>query len=102
MSSSGGPERRLTSDGGNAGPTWSPDGRSLAFWHTGSNDTVDTIAAGGGRRRSLHAGMQPAWSPDGRTIAFASYGGVWTMRPDGSSARVLVRNAFLPAWQASR
>jgi Tol biopolymer transport system component len=90
----GGRLRRLTNDGGNAGPTW-----AIAFWHAGTNDTVQTIGAGGRGRRSLHAGMQPAWSPDGGKIAFASYGGVWTMRPDGSRPSLLVRNAFLPAWQ---
>jgi Tol biopolymer transport system component len=94
--------RRLTFDGANAGPTWSPDGKRIAFWHTGANDTVQTIAANGTGRRSLHQGMQPAWSPDGTSIAFASYGGVWTMRPDGTRGRLLVRNGFLPAWQPAR
>ena len=96
---SGGAERRLTSDGGNAGPSWSPAGNALAFWHASlSTIAVETIGAGGAHRRKLAAGMQPAWSPDGAQIAYAGNGGVWSMRPDGSRKRLLVRDAFMPAW----
>jgi Tol biopolymer transport system component len=91
--------RRLTTDGDNAGPTWAPSGKALAFWHMGANDTVERVNADGTGRRSLHAGMQPAWSPDGKKIAFASNGGVWTMSSAASGAKLVVRNAFLPAWQ---
>ena len=96
---SGGTERRLTSDGGNAGPSWAPSGKTIAFWH---GYTVATIGSNGSGRRSLAAGMQPAWSPDGKLIAYAGDGGVWVMRPNGSGRRLLVRDAFLPAWQPRR
>jgi Tol biopolymer transport system component len=96
---SSGTERRVTSDGGNAGPSWSPAANALAFWHTTSGAiAVETIGAGGAHRRKLAAGMQPAWSPDGAQIAYAGDGGIWSMRANGSRKRLLVRNAFMPAW----
>jgi Tol biopolymer transport system component len=40
----------------------------------------------------------PVPSPDGLHIAFERDDAVWVMRPDGSSQRVLARNAIEPAW----
>ena len=53
-------------------PTWSPDGRRLAF---GCNTGICTIGLDGSDRRQLAAAAcvgdrGPAWSPDGRRIAF--------------------------------
>ncbi|MEO6063469.1 MAG: hypothetical protein ABIQ99_16170, partial [Thermoflexales bacterium] len=51
-----------------------------------------------------HAGM--TWSPDGRWISFVRTNlrtinpipEVWLIRPDGSGARSVARDATLPAW----
>jgi Tol biopolymer transport system component len=59
-------------EGRDAFPTWSPDGRRIAF-ATKSWDghwSVSTIGIDGRHRRFLARGSSPAWSPDGRLIAY--------------------------------
>ncbi|HTD69615.1 MAG TPA: basic secretory protein-like protein [Gemmatimonadales bacterium] len=58
-------------------PTWSPDGRAIAFSALagGVSDLfVYDLGAGALRRvtADAFADLQPAWSPDGRTIAFVT------------------------------
>ena len=65
-------------------PTWSPDGKSIAFSATVGGDTDLFIydltprqgsgEAGALRRvtSDLFADLQPAWAPDGETIAFVT------------------------------
>jgi hypothetical protein len=58
-------------------PTWSPDGRSIAFsaMKAGVSDLyVADLATGGSRQLTddAYADLQPAWSPDGQTIAFTT------------------------------
>ena len=58
-------------------PTWSPDGRRIAF--TGMVGGYDDLFIYDLDAKSLHrvtndafAELQPAWSPDGKTIAFST------------------------------
>ena len=58
-------------------PTWSPDGRSVAFSAVVSGFTdlyVYELAAGKLTRltNDAYADLQPAWSPDGKSLAFVS------------------------------
>jgi TolB protein len=85
-----------------ASPSWSPDGRKLAFanrlgvaaglCHRAGpcNDEIFVINADGSGLRRLTrnaaADGHPAWSPDGKKIAFLS-------RRDGTGADVFVMNA---------
>ena len=64
--------RRLTTSYGDSFPSWSPDGRAIAY-ATGQGDLA-LVPVSGGASRPLTAGpaydRAPAWSPDGRSIAF--------------------------------
>jgi hypothetical protein len=66
---------RLTFDGGNHQPSWSPDGLKIAFARTrgGVSDLYVMAASGSGALRwTQGVGFvgSPAWSPDGTKIAF--------------------------------
>jgi Tol biopolymer transport system component len=103
--------RRLTTDpAADFDPTWSPDGRRIAYRHETMGDSTAEIyvmAGNGAHRRNLtrrpgqdHA---PAWSPDGK-IAFASvrHGflpAIWVMNADGSHQKRLSNvDGEYPAW----
>ena len=95
-------------------PTWSPDGRHIAFTsHRDGSSDIWTVAADGSELRNLTADepsldTTPTWSPDGELIAFGSTrgsssvvgGDIYVMRPDGSEVRRLTSDdgAFAPAW----
>ncbi len=58
-------------------PSWSPDGRTIAFaaLDGGSTDLYVYVLATNELRRlthDLYGDLQPAWSPDGRAIAFVT------------------------------
>ena len=73
--------RQLTTMGGtNSAPTWSPDGRQLAFTHEDSLSSLDVLYVVQADGSDPHLILQmpseiwsPAWSPDGTLIAFDSW-----------------------------
>jgi dipeptidyl aminopeptidase/acylaminoacyl peptidase len=86
----GGIPRQLTTDGGSS-PSWSPNGRSLAFVRSGRIWTVRANGSGE-RRLATQPAATPAWSPDGRYVAFVrpsgwmdrlGMGGIWVVRANG-------------------
>jgi TolB protein len=98
-------------------PSWSPDGRGIAFASTraGNLDLYLMNARGGSLRRLLSLPgdqRQPVWSPDGHTIAFVSRGAdrnekgwrpdqLFLVNADGSGLRQLTHvesGAADPAW----
>ena len=106
--------RNLTPGGGWAGsgqPSWSSDGRRIAFARPSGIWVMD----GGGRSKrrlaSTEAGDSvPDWSPDGRRIAFVrrlepgrdSSSEIYVMNPDGTGVTRLTHNGVgegAPAWQ---
>jgi hypothetical protein len=83
-------------------PTWSPDGRSIAFdssagyssYLDGDGSSVFIMNDDSTDRRHLVYGWYPAWSP-GPLIAFHGSGGIEALGADGSGRRVVVPGAFL-------
>jgi Tol biopolymer transport system component len=98
-------------------PSWSPDGRHIAFVQgDGEGDggvvagRVCVVAATGGTPRCLTAGpgdTVPDWSPDGRWVAFersvgcaggSCRGAVFVVRANGTGLRRVLSDASQPAW----
>jgi polyisoprenoid-binding protein YceI len=91
--------RRLGDDDGfQMQPTWSPDGRRIAFSRAEPDPnapppSINLIRADGADRKQLSLGGMPDWSPDGRRIAFLSEAGavgagkISVIGADGSAAR---------------
>lgn len=89
-------------------PTWSPDGRFIAYHHY-NPDADDTTYPTGlyildletGTKEQLIAGpaFNPDWGPDGEWIVFDS-GDIFKIRPDGSDLIQITNHgsAFFPRW----
>ncbi|MGC1119611.1 MAG: hypothetical protein WBA22_00835 [Candidatus Methanofastidiosia archaeon] len=83
-------------------PSWSPDGKKIAFQSSREgNDCIYAMNADGTNVRRLTDGIppdkQPSWSPDGTHIAYASFAGesfeIFAMGADGSNKT----NEFVPS-----
>jgi len=107
MNADGSGKRNLTRDRANDDyPTWSPDGRRIAFLRvTGSyrhhGYHLYAVNADGSGLRNLGRIAGPAlfssqlvWSPDGRTIYFGRY----LVSTDGSGARKLPYIPWTAVW----
>jgi Tol biopolymer transport system component len=111
MNADGSGQHRVPNTVGGEYPTWSPDGKRIAF---NSNMTgghvMYVVDVDGSNLVDLDAvgeGWQVDWSPDGSSIIFASerdqteagYDDIYVMRPDGSDVRRLTDvKAYTPAW----
>jgi TolB protein len=110
MNADGSGQHRVPHTDGGEYPSWSPDGKRIAFNSNLSGDHLMYIVDVDGSHvvdlSRVGEGWQVDWSPDGRSILFTShrdhpdnYTDVYEMRPDGSAVRRLTHNrAYTPAW----
>ncbi|ABI65972.1 amidohydrolase [Maricaulis maris MCS10] len=98
----GGEPRRLTRDDGTRRemmPTWSADGRTIAFatWDDDALGSIRTISVRGGRERVLTSQpghyRNPRFSPDGETVVFEKGSGGYLTAPEWSENEGVYRVA---------
>src|SRR5204862_126334 len=110
MNANGTKKRPLTSTGSwNVHPTWSPDGKKIAYAakRSGEDDVYVLDLRTHRERRVARAAESPSWSPDGRWIAYDGYGpdsiatDICLVRPDGKGRKQLTHTLSdnrAPAW----
>ena len=108
-------QRRVTVNRSlNINPTWSPDGRSLAYtsYRRGAPDIFISMIYQGTIENPLHSkgeeNFLPVWSPDGTKIAFQSNrdgnAEIYVMNRDGSGIRRITTHPAsdaTPTWSPS-
>jgi Tol biopolymer transport system component len=77
-------------------PSWSPDGKHIAF---DDGTRIGIVGRNGGTTRFITAGTYPAWSLDGTTIAYMRLNSVWLVQADGRRPHLVAKNASDPAWR---
>jgi Tol biopolymer transport system component len=116
MSPGGSGQLRLTKNPGiDTTPSWSPDGKKIAFSRaigsptgligTPQISTMNADGTGASQLTSAGENTTPAWSPDGTKIAFTSTRDgrpqIYVMSPDGSGQLRLTKNLGIdttPSW----
>jgi dipeptidyl aminopeptidase/acylaminoacyl peptidase len=113
VNADGSDNRQLTRSGAGFDfkPTWSPDGKQLAFQTTrgarppSGETNIFVINADGSGARQLttpsnfrYGGSSPDWSPDGTRIAFGSPRGLALIDPSGGPVTLVGVPGDAPSW----
>ena len=85
-------------------PSWSPDGKHIAWSRAPGSDALFRLYVMGSNHRNARRldreGEGPAWSPDSRTIVYSSQGGLALIGADGKGRRRLTRDGGGdPSWR---
>jgi len=89
-------------DSANGSPSWSPDGKQLAYFKKKADEYVFTIwiaSIDGSEKKPLCSGLAPKYSPDGNWIAFTNYDSFFTndlykIKLDGGGLTRLTDNSL--------
>ena len=82
-------------------PSWSPDGKKLAFSAGGTSIEICTFTAGPSCTPVLppiDSGSQPVWSPDGSLIAYTVGGAIWAADPVTGPQYQVTPTGTDPTW----
>jgi TolB protein len=112
MDSDGQNQTNLTRNTFGHHPSWSPDGKSIAYMAHG----IIVMKADGSDKQNISQGKtrdsEPVWSPDGQWIAFTRTANkppgpetmdIWIMKSDGTEQRQVTFNktnsaSYSPSW----
>lgn len=96
MNADGSDVRRLTSNEANDSvPTWSPDGKQIAFTSSRESGTAYVVNADGTEESSLAIHGRPvAWSPDGQSLLIENDGQLVLTGADGRNPKELTQEGI--------
>ncbi|MFI5377954.1 MAG: TolB family protein [Tepidisphaerales bacterium] len=77
-----------------SGPSWNPDGASIAFAHLGAENAnaVYLLPAAGGTPAKVYdkqGACQPRWAPGGKSLVYETETHLCTVNPDGTKNRLI-------------